>query len=241
MSPDQSAALKLVTALAEDRADAERRFELAIAAARAAGEPVGEIAAAASLSSSRVNAILKQQRGGAFRELPPDEIGYLLENAFTVGIVPAGRLALTDYEKYEAYICQPHRSFRKEMNHLGFYARAEVSPYFPAIRKTWEEVDFSHGEVERLRASGDSDDAELADIIERVLAAPDRGGHRPGAHKVLLLAPPNHADTVKLAHPIKHLDRRRGQAFVRKQRYTTLAALNRAPATTAELLRFEGT
>src|SRR4051812_20113032 len=125
MPSNQSAALRLVSALAEDRVGADRRFELAVATARSAGAPVADIAAAARLSNSRVNAILKQEQPGALRQLPPDEIGYLLENDFTVGIVPAGRIALADYDRYSAYICQPHRSFRREMDHLGFYARGE--------------------------------------------------------------------------------------------------------------------
>jgi hypothetical protein len=82
-------------------------------------------------------------------------------------------------------------------------------------------------------------EAELADVIARVLTSPNRGGHEPGAHKVLLLTPPDHPDTFTLPQPVKHLVRGRGQAFVRKQRYTTLAALKREPKTTAELLRFE--
>jgi hypothetical protein len=238
MSPDQSAALQLVTALAEDRTSADHRFNLGLATARATGLAVAEIAGAARLSSSRVNAILEQQ-GGPFRVLSTDEIGYVLENAFAVGLVPAGRIALIDYDNYSAYICQPNRSFRDEMDHLGFYARGQISPHFPRIRKTWEKVEFSNEEVERRRASGDPDDAELASIIERVLASPSRGGHRAGPHKVILLTPPDHSETLTLPQPIRHLERGRGQAFVRKQRYTTLAALKREPKTTAELLRFE--
>lgn len=238
MSPDQSAAVKLLTELADDREGAERRFGLGIAAARATGLPVAEIAAAGRLSNSRVNAILEQQ-GRSFRGLLTDETGFVLENDFTVGLVPAGRIALRDYDNYSAYICQPHRSFRDEMDRLGFYARGEVSRHFPLIRKVWESVEFSEEEVARRRATGDPDDAELADIIERVLASPSRGGHRSGSHKVLLLTPPGHADTLTLLQPIKHLQRGRGQAFVRKQRYTTPAALKREPKTTADLLRFE--
>jgi hypothetical protein len=238
MSPEQSAALQLVTELAEDRTGADRRFNLGLATARATGLPVAEIATAAQLSNSRVNAIL-EQRSGPFRELSPDEIGYVHENAFTVGLVPAGRMALTDYDNYSAYICQPNRSFRDEMDRLGFYARGQISPHFPLIRKTWDTVEFSDEEAERWQSSGDPDDAELASIIARVLASPNRGGHRAGSHKVLLLTAPGHPDTVTLPQPIKHLERGRGQAFVRKQRYTTLAALKREPKTTAELLRFE--
>jgi hypothetical protein len=238
VSPEHPPALQLVSELATERAAADRRFNLGLVTARATGLAVAEIAAAAKLSNSRVNAILEEQ-GSPFRALSTDEIGHLIENDFSVGLVPAGRIALTDYDNYSAYICQPNRSFRDEMDHLGFYARGQISPHFPRIRKTWEKVEFSNEEVERRRASGDPDDAELASIIERLLAAPSRGGHRAGAHKVFLLTSTGHPDTLTLAAPIKHLKRGRGQAFVRKQRYTTLAALKREPKTTAELLRFE--
>lgn len=241
MSHDQSPGLKLISELADDRAGAERRFNLGIAAVRATGVPVAEIASAGRLSTSRVNAILKLQ-GTPFHPLSEDEVDYVLENSFTVGIVPAGHLALSDYDEYSAYICQPNRSFRHEMRRLGFYARAEISPYFPLIRKVWESVPFSAEEVERRRASGDPADRELADIIERVLASPSppQSGRRPGRQfKVFLLTPRAHDDTLPLPQPIKHLQRGRGQAFVRKQRYTRPAALMREPKTTAELVRLE--
>jgi hypothetical protein len=64
-------------------------------------------------------------------------------------------------------------------------------------------------------------DGELADIIERVLAAPNHGGHRHGRRKVMLLTPPGDPETITLPRPIKHLARGRGQAFVRRQRYTS--------------------
>jgi hypothetical protein len=239
MSSDRSAALKLVTELADDRAGAERRFNLGIAAARATGAPVVEIARAGRLSTSRVNAIL-EQLGRPFQPPSDDDAHFLPESAFTVGLVPAGHLALSDYDDYSAYICQPKRSFRDEMARLGFYARGEISPYFPLIREVWESVPFSAEEVEQRRASGDPASRELADIIERVLAAPRNGDGRAGRHcKVFLLTPRGHDHTLTLPHPIKHLQRGRGQAFVRKQRYTTPAALLREPKTTGELVRFE--
>jgi hypothetical protein len=55
----------------------------------------------------------------------------------------------------------------------------------------------------------------------------------------MLLSAPEDPETIKLPQSIRHLARGRGQAFVRKQRYTTRAALERHPTTTAELLRYE--
>jgi hypothetical protein len=234
----KSTALELVTALAEDRDSAEHRFELGLALARASGERIGSIAQAARLSTSRVNAIIERQ-GKPFRELGLDEVDWVLETTFSVGIVPGGRIALNDYDDYGAYICQPDRPFRREMDRLGFYADWKVSPHFGKIRRVWPSVQFNADEARRLQASGDQVDAELGAIIERVLAAPKRGGHRPGRHKVILLTPARDPETLSLPQPIKHLERGRGKAFVRRQRYTSEAALRREPKTTAELLRYE--
>jgi hypothetical protein len=82
-------------------------------------------------------------------------------------------------------------------------------------------------------------EVKLAEVIEGVLAAPNLGGHLPGAHKVMLLSAPDDPETIKLPQPIKHLARGVGQAFVRKQRYTSERAIMRAPRTTADLIRFE--
>src|SRR5438094_507366 len=107
-------ARRLIEELAGDRDAAERRFRLGLQVARAAGGSVGELASAARLSTSRINAILEPHDRRP-RALSPDEIEHLLENDPTVGIVPAGRIALRDYENYHAYICQPYRSFRQGM------------------------------------------------------------------------------------------------------------------------------
>jgi hypothetical protein len=66
-----------------------------------------------------------------------------------------------------------------------------------------------------------------------------RGGRKAGRHyDVMLLTAPGDDDTIKLDHPIRHTRRGRGAAFVRRQRYTSEAALQRMPKTTDELLSF---
>lgn len=236
--PSRSTVLELVSALADDREAVEHRFKLALVTARAAGEPLVAIADAARLSTSRANAII-ERHGSSGRVLTRDQIERILERAFTVGIVPAGKLALDDYDELGAYICQPNRPFRHEMDHVGFYARREISPHFAKIRMTWPAVPFTPAAVEQLRSTGDPLDLELAVIIETVLAAPPGRRHRPGPHKVILLTRPGDPDTITLRQPITHLSRGRGQAFVRRQRYTTAAAVRRQPTTTEELLRYE--
>jgi hypothetical protein len=227
-------ALRLVEALANDREATEERFRLGVVAARAAGESVGAIAAAARLSTSRTSEILEGE-GVAPCGLTVDAAEWLLEGYPRVVLVPAGKIALADYDTYSAYICQPNRTFR-DATRIGFYAHREISPHFPKIRRSYDSVPFTVEEAARHRAEGDE---ELAQIIERVVASPNRGGHRPGHHKVMLLTPPGDPETITLPQPIKHPARGRGQAFVRRQRYTSEAALSRHPATTADLLRYE--
>lgn len=231
-------ALELIEELRDDRASAERRFQKGIGLVRALGVPVPEIASAAKLSTSRVHAILDRQ-ARTHRVLDGEEIEHLLEKSFTVGIVPAGKIALHDYDRYGAYICQAHRPFRDEMSRIGFYAHLEISPHFPEILHIDGEVEFSAHEAARRRASADPNDRRIGEIIEEILGPGAGGGHRGNAHKVMLLSAPDDPRTLTLPAPIKHLERGRGQAFVRRQRYTSEAALRRHPNTTADLIRFE--
>lgn len=230
----ESPSLRMVEATAEQRSSVEEIFRLSLVAARAAGESVAAIAAAARLSTTRTNELLDDS-GARPQGLTAEEIEYLLEHAFDVALVPAGRLALTDYLDLSVYVCQGGRTFR-EARWIGFYAAGEIYPRVPEIRRVVDSVFLTAEEAGRLRAAGDD---ELADVVEAFATASDRRGHRGGPHKVMLLTPPDHPATIKLPQPIKHLVRGRGQAFVRKQRYTTPAALKRGPATTAELLRYE--
>jgi hypothetical protein len=234
------AVLELVGSLARDCSEADERLALGLVVARAAGRSLEEIAAAANLSTSRASEIITRHGGpvpaSPGRVLSRAEAAKLLRGALSIVIVPAGKLALGDYQDHSAYICNPYRSFRPGTNRFGFYAHGEISPWFPSIRASWESVPFTPEEVAQRREQGDT---ELAELIERILAKPGRGGHRPGAHKVVLLTPPEHDGTIRIAHPIRHLERGRGRAFVRRQRYTSEAAVEREPHTTAELLQFE--
>jgi hypothetical protein len=39
-------------------------------------------------------------------------------------VVVAARRAWPDYQQFSAYVCQPNRTFRDGLTHLGFYAGA---------------------------------------------------------------------------------------------------------------------
>jgi hypothetical protein len=223
-----------LTDLAVDREAGDRRIKRVIKLGRTMGVPVSDLADAARLSTSRVHAILASE-GLSYRPLEQTEVEWVLENANRVAIVPANGVAYKDYDRYSAYICQPRRTFRDETDRLGFYADQEIKPEFPRIGRRWEEVVFNDETIGQLRASGDADEAKLADIIEHVLAN-QTGGRKPGfRHKVMLLSGRDDRDTLTIAKPIPHLGRGRGQAYVRRQRYTSEAALLRQPGSTDEL------
>lgn len=229
--------LEHLAELADEREASERRFRRVLALGSTMGVPVADLAEKARLSTSRVNGILALQ-GTSLEPVGDETIEYVLEQANLVVIVPANAVAYRDYDRYGAYICQPNRTFSNGPTRVAFYADQEVKQEVPRIRRTFTDVVFSQDNVAALRASGDVAGAELADIIEHVIAN-QTGGRRAGRHyDVMLLTAPGDDDTIKLDHPIRHTRRGRGSAFVHRQRYTSEAALRRMPKTTDELLSF---
>lgn len=229
--------LEHLAELADEREASERRFRRVLALGSTMGVPVADLAEKARLSTSRVNGILSLQ-GTSLEPISYESIEHMLEHANLVVIVPANGVAYRDYGRYRAYICQPNRAFSNGPTRVAFYADREVKQEVPRIRRTFTDVVFGRDTVAALRASGGVEDAELADIIEDVIAN-KTGGRKAGRrYDVMLLTAPADDDTIKLDHPIRHMRRGRGAAFVRRQRYTSEAALKRMPTTTDELLSF---
>jgi hypothetical protein len=229
--------LEHLAELADEREASERRFRRVLALGSSMGVPVADLAEKARLSTSRVNGILALE-GTSLEPVSEETIEHVLEHANLVVIVPANRVAYLDYGRYCAYICQPNRTFRNDPTRVAFYADQEVKQEVPRIRRTFTDVVFSQDTVAALTASDDVEEAELADIIEHVIAN-ETGGRKARRHyDVMLLTAPGDDDTIKLDYPIRHTRRGRGAAFVRRQRYTSEAALRRMPKTTDELLSF---
>lgn len=229
--------LEHLAELADEREASERRFRRVLALGSSMGVPVADLSVKARLSRSRVNGILALE-GTSLQPVSEEMIEHVLEHANLVVIVPANRVAYLDYSRYCAYICQPNRTFGNDPTRIAFYADQEVKQQVPRIRRAFTDVVFSEDTVATLRASDDVEKVDLADIIEHVIAN-ETGGRKAGRHyDVMLLTAPGDDDTVKLDHPIRHTRRGRGAAFVRRQRYTSEAALQRMPKTTDELLSF---
>lgn len=153
-----------------------------------------------------------------------------------VVVVPANT-AYGFYHRHHAYVCQAWRAFRDDLTHLGFYTRGAVQAEIPRILARRQNVEFTEASAELLRATEDSIDGAVADLILRTLGFHDRV--RGDFHDVFLLTPPDDRETVVLPHSISHDTKGRGSAWVQRQRYVSLANLRRAPKTTAELEALE--
>jgi hypothetical protein len=228
--------LELLREQAEGRRQLEEKFARTLAVAETAGIAIPQLAEASGLTASRIHARLQQQRALP-RQLQPlsdDESNEVLEHAFAVAIVAAGRGGYLEYRRYGAYICQAGRAFRNEPTHFAFYADGEVKPEIAAVLARRDQLLFTPETARQLR---EQNEAGLADVVAQVA----RDGARPPQQpqQLYLLSAPGNERTITLAQPIVHAPAGPGSGFVRAQRYTSLAALKHQPQTTAELLRHQ--
>lgn len=91
-------------------------------------------------------------------------------------VVAAGKIAFEDYRRYNAYMCQPKRSFR-DVERMGFYRDGRIEPQFPRIRYRKMNVEFSRANEAALRGTGSALDAEVADLIDGTLDVPGGARH----------------------------------------------------------------
>lgn len=236
-----SVLLDLIREESAERQTAERRFQTLIKLARSGGVAVADIADAAGLSVSRIHGITGGER--LFVPIEPEEIARILQHAFDIVIVAAGWVAYPEYRLHHAYVCQAGRGFRQETERMGFYWHKAVMPEFARILHRRDHVSFTLDTVAELRGRHGAYDEEVAGLIEAMLTA---GSRKPGdvLQVFLLTGPddltdPDGPGTYKIPDPIKHTAVGAGSGFVRKQRYTSQAALEKHPTTTDELLRYE--
>jgi hypothetical protein len=190
------------------------------------------------LSPSEIAAIVATQGSSSddSNERPSRGNGDGSSAARDVVIVPANT-AYGFYHRHHAYVCQAWRAFRENVTHLGFYTRGALQAEVPRILARRQNVEFTEGNADRLRATGDATNVAVADLILRTLGFHDRV--RGDLQDVFLLTPPDDRQTTVLPHAISHDTKGRGSAWVQRQRYVSLANLRRAPKTTAELETLE--
>ncbi len=148
-------------------------------------------------------------------------------------VIVAARSAWPEYNAISAYICQPDRTFREGLTHLGFYADGAIQPLIARIRRHELAIPFTYNEIEARRRGGDF---EIADLIASQLQTRTRV--EGDAYGVVLLSGQDDAETVHLVAPIINDTKAasgRTWAWTLSQRYTSLDKLRGGPATTSAL------
>ena len=137
--------LRLVAEAATGRREAQRHFREMVVTRRAADIPLNRIAEVAGLSVSRIHAIIGEEQehmssiAQQARPRPTTSVDDVL-------VVAAGKIAVADYVRYSAYICQPERSFR-DVERIGFYRHGQIEPFFARIRYRRMNLEFSEAQA----------------------------------------------------------------------------------------------
>lgn len=161
-------------------------------------------------------------------------------NSREVLIVAANKWAYECFRKYSAYICQTDRSFRPEVDRIGYSCEGAIQAEFPTILERRDHVGFNYETSRKLQLSGNPFDAAFATIIERAIA--DGRDNIPG--QVFLLSPPDSRLTLRIAQPITNTERSetgRPIAWTQGHRYVQESAILAGPRTTDELAEFRAT
>jgi len=158
-----------------------------------------------------------------------------ISNASDRVVVVAARIALDEYLKYSAYICQPDRAFR-DCVRMAFYTQNKIDRHIPKILGQIEAI--SRDEIERRTDLLDSDRARLRTLRDTMEPA-RREDWSKRRYKIVFLTPPDSPDTLVLPADIVNdqtAGSGRGAPFTRGQRYVSLSRLEKGPKTTSELV-----
>jgi hypothetical protein len=151
-------------------------------------------------------------------------------------VVPAGKTALDDYERFSVYICQPDRSF-KQTKFLAFYAKGKIAARVPRIVDRVLHVTLSSQGVAAQPGLTDSTRQLLHSLVGQL----ERGRREllGTSHQVFLLSGPHDRATIKLASEIGNdLKTSSGRTipFARSQRYVSLTRLQGGVSHTSDLM-----
>ncbi|MEI4273195.1 hypothetical protein TEK04_15825 [Klenkia sp. LSe6-5] len=143
-------------------------------------------------------------------------------------VVPAAE-AWPLYQTVAAYVCQPGRYFQP-VSHVAFYAGGAIQPQVAKIVDRMDHVPWTPQEISRLRATRHPRDLRLAHVIKAARSA----GWTGDQYQVFLLtsdSDPPGSGHVSLASQVEHGRRGRGSAYVQRQRYVAVDALEQATTT----------
>ncbi len=149
-----------------------------------------------------------------------------ISNASDRVVVVAARIALDEYLKYSAYICQPDRAFR-DCVRMAFYTQNKIDCHIPKILGQIEAI--SRDEIETRTDLSDSDRARLRMLRNTMDSARSEDwGKRQ--YKIVFLTSPDSPDTLVLPADIVNdqtAGSGRGTAFTQGQRYVSLSRLEK--------------
>lgn len=156
-------------------------------------------------------------------------------------VVVAARFAWGEYKNHGVYICQPERSFRPGLTHMGFYAHGAIQP---TVAKILDQrpgsITFDAATIEALRVGDEIDQRIAASIV----ASLEEGTRTEGQlFRVFVLSRTEQEGSVALDGPITNTTRAasgRVWAWTMGQRYTRLAALRTPGVTTTSELGVAG-
>jgi hypothetical protein len=154
------------------------------------------------------------------------ELQAMLDNENLIGtakdtLVIAAKQAWPEYNEFNAYVCQPNRSF-KQVEYLAFYHGNKIHELVPKILDSMECLEMRKG----LHAGKEGDLVNY--LLENNLRKEGE------TNKILFLSPPDAPETVRLDKPIiNDLVSAGGVriAFTQNQRYVELNALKKANKT----------
>jgi len=141
-------------------------------------------------------------------------------------VIVAARRAWGEYQKYGVYICQPNRSFRPGLTHLGFYTEGAIQPTIAKIlTKYADAISFDDSTIKKL-LKGDEFDKRLAAIIGG--SVEDRRRTLGQPYQVFLLSRNEEEGSIELKKKIVNTNTAasgKRWAWTLSQRYTRLTAL----------------
>lgn len=157
----------------------------------------------------------------------PQRLGERPAAAESMAVVVPASDAWPFYQDHAAYVCQPGRYFR-QVSHVAFYADGAIQPEIPKVVQVLDHVAWTAEEIGRRFTTHTTEDERIGRIIS---AARERGWDGD-EYQLILLTSPGEAGRrdghVSLATPVPNTRRGRGTAWVRRQRYASVAAITAA-------------
>lgn len=156
------------------------------------------------------------------------------ESTRNVLIVAGSKWAYDCFRRYSAYICQSGRSFRPDVDRIGYYANGSIQCEFPKILGRRDHVVITPRTVQELQSSRDPQDEAFARVVDRLIADERTGG----TSQIFLLSGADDPHTMVIPQPIRNTERTssgRAYAWTRGHRYVREDAILAGPETTSEL------